>query len=278
MLLGRLDFQGQPGMCVQGHNAWYPLLGGDGQALDLMAVINLGDELAATVKRALTGAPIGAPHWLPAVPAGSKIICVGTNYRRHLEEVGLPLPQEPVLFSKFSNALAAHGEAIQLPAVAHQCDYEAELALIIGRGGKHIAQRDALNHVFAITCANDLSARDLQFRSSQWLLGKTPDGFCPLGPAMRTLDGIDPDNLTIRLTLNGQPRQQANTGKMIFGCAQLIHYIAQTITLSPGDVILTGTPEGVIQGYPEDRRRWLQPGDEMEVMIEGLPPLRNIIA
>ena len=146
MLLGRLDLQGQPGMCVQGHDAWYPLLGRDDQPLDLMAVINLGDELAATVKRALTGAPIGAPHWLPAVPAGSKIICVGTNYRRHLEEVGLPLPQEPVLFSKFSNALAAHGEAIQLPAVAHQCDYEAELALIIGRGGKHIAQRDALKY------------------------------------------------------------------------------------------------------------------------------------
>lgn len=278
MLLGRLDIAGKPALCVEGNGRWYPLRGADGRCMDLPAVIALGPTLTDAARRALANTPVEDIRWLPAVPPGGKIICVGTNYKKHLEEVGLPLPREPVLFSKFSNALAAHGQTIHLPAIARQCDYEAELALVIGAGGRDIARQDALAHVFAITCANDLSARDLQFRSSQWLLGKTPDGFCPIGPALRVMDGVDPDSLAIGLRLNGQPRQQATTADMIFDCAQLIAYISQVITLEAGDVILTGTPEGVIQGYPEDRRRWLQAGDTVEVTIQGLPALRNTIA
>jgi 2-keto-4-pentenoate hydratase/2-oxohepta-3-ene-1,7-dioic acid hydratase in catechol pathway len=148
---------------------------------------------------------------------------------------------------------------------------------VIGRRGKGIAREDALSHVFGYTCGNDLSARDLQFLTSQWLIGKTADGFAPAGPHIRQLDGVDPDNLRILLRLNGETRQQASTADMIFDCAALISYISRTITLMPGDLIFTGTPEGVIQGYPEGERRWLKDGDVVEVEIEGLPPLRNTL-
>jgi 2-keto-4-pentenoate hydratase/2-oxohepta-3-ene-1,7-dioic acid hydratase in catechol pathway len=205
------------------------------------------------------------------------LICVGTNYKKHLLEIGLPFPKYPVLFSKFDNALVAHEEVVELPPNASNFDYEAELVLVIGRQGKGITAQDAFNYIFGITCGNDLSARELQFQSSQWLLGKTPDGFGPVGPHIRTLEGIDPDSLGISLRLNGEVRQQASTADMIFGCAELISFISQAITLMPGDVIFTGTPEGVIQGHPENERVWLKAGDVVEVEIEGLAPLRNTL-
>lgn len=195
---------------------------------------------------------------MPCLQNPGKIICVGTNYRRHAREVGLPIPEYPLLFSKFNSSLSAHGQAVAIPYGALQVDYEAELAFVIGKTARHVAREDALHHVFGYCNANDLSARDWQMRTGQWLLGKTCDGFCPLGPYLVTADEIaDPNALGIRTFVNDELRQNSNTQDMIFHCDELISYISRHMTLSPGDVVLTGTPEGVILGYPEERRVWL---------------------
>ncbi|MEP7288275.1 MAG: fumarylacetoacetate hydrolase family protein [Chloroflexota bacterium] len=213
----------------------------------------------------------------PCVPAPGKIICVGLNYRRHAAETGAEEPTSPVLFSKFSNALAAPNEAIPVPATAKNVDYEAELAVVIGRKAQNVAESDALNYVFGYCNADDISARDLQRRTSQWLLGKTLDKFLPLGPYLVTADTIpDPQKLTVRCTVNGEQRQNSSTGDMIFTVAQVISYISQHFTLEPGDVISTGTPEGVIAGMKE--KVWLKAGDKIMVEVEGLGQLTNVIA
>lgn len=212
----------------------------------------------------------------PAVPSPQKLICVGLNYRRHADEVKMARPTTPVLFGKFANALAAAGEEIPLPKGAEQFDYEGELTIVMGRRAREVSEADALDYVFGYTVGNDLSARDLQFRTTQWLLGKTPDKFCPIGPHLVTRDEVpDPDNLAIRTLVNGEIRQNSNTEDMIFSCARIIAYASQYMTLEPGDVILTGTPEGVITGYPEERRVWLKAGDEVVVEVEGVGRLAN---
>lgn len=277
MQYARLEVSGQRGLYVFEEDSYYAIRDEQGGPIDLPAAMAAGAQLEVWAKTALREQAAQGYHFLPAVPKGGKLICVGTNYKKHLLEIGLPFPQNPVLFSKFDNALAAHEEAIELPLNARQFDYEAELVLVIGRQGKGIVPEEALSYIFGITCGNDLSARDLQFQTSQWLLGKTPDGFAPVGPHIRTLEGIDPDNLGIGLRLNGEVRQQASTRDMIFGCAALISHISQAITLMPGDLIFTGTPEGVIQGHPENERVWLKAGDVVEVEIEGLTPLRNTL-
>lgn len=225
----------------------------------------------------------GAGEWIldestisyaPCVPAGGKIICVGLNYRQHAAESGLAVPQTPVLFSKFNNALAACREEIPLGSNAEQYDYEAELVVVIGVRGKHIPQEKALNHVLGYCCGNDLSARDLQTRTSQWLLGKTPDKFMPVGPYLVTADEAgDPGKKFIRCWLNGELRQNSNTSDMVFSVPELVSYISQYMTLEPGDIISTGTPQGVILGLPE--KVWLKPGDEVVVEVEGLGRLVN---
>ena len=277
MQYARLEVRGQAGLYAFEGGRYCAVLDGRGASVDLPEAIAAGAQLAEWTRAALLGRAVRQYRFLPAVPRGGKLICVGTNYKKHLLEIGQPFPRCPVIFSKFDSALAAHGESIRLPANARHFDYEAELVLVIGRQGKGIAREEALSHVFGITCGNDLSARDLQFQTSQWLFGKTPDGFGPVGPHIRTLEGIDPDKLGITLRLNGVIRQQGSTGDMIFACAELISFISQAITLMPGDVIFTGTPEGVIQGYPETERVWLKPGDALEVEIEGLMPLRNTL-
>ncbi len=277
MQYARLEADGQSGLYVFEEGRYYAVRDDRGAPVDLREAMAAGPRLKAWAGEALRGKAAQGFRFLPAVPAGGKLICVGTNYKKHLLEIGQPFPRYPVLFSKFDNALAAHGEAIELPSNAREFDYEAELVLVIGRQGKRIAAEEALDHVFGLTCGNDLSARDLQFQTSQWLFGKTPDGFGPLGPHIRTLEGIDPDKLGISLRLNWEVRQQGSTGDMIFGCAQLISFISQAVTLMPGDVIFTGTPEGVIQGYPQAERVWLKAGDVIEVEIEGLPPLRSTL-
>ncbi|GGJ02135.1 2-keto-4-pentenoate hydratase [Alicyclobacillus cellulosilyticus] len=215
----------------------------------------------------------------PCVPAPGKILCVGLNYRRHAAESNMPVPETPVLFPKYANALAAHGETIYAPLSAQKLDYEAELCIVIGRRAKHLSREEALYAVFGYCNANDLSARDLQFRTSQWLLGKTCDGFCPIGPYLVTADEVpDPNALSIRCFVNGELRQDSNTADMVFSCAELVHYVSQYMTLEPGDLILTGTPEGVILGYPPERQRWLDAGDEVTVEIEGLGRLTNRLA
>jgi 2-keto-4-pentenoate hydratase/2-oxohepta-3-ene-1,7-dioic acid hydratase in catechol pathway len=210
----------------------------------------------------------------PAVPNPGKIVCVGLNYRKHAEETGAAIPSTPVLFSKFLNTVAAPDEDVPLTDAATQYDYEVELAVVMGDTAKNVSAADALNSVFGYATANDLSARDLQTRTSQWLLGKTMDKFMPIGPYLVTADEVpDPQKLAIRTWLNGELRQDSNTDDMIFPVAEIISYISRHFTLEPGDVIITGTPEGVILGMAE--KRWMVPGDVVEVEVEGLGKLRN---
>ena len=214
--------------------------------------------------------------YVPCVPAPGKILCVGLNYRKHAEETGASIPESPVVFGKFSNALSAHSQDILIPETSTMVDYEAELAIVIGQKTRSISTEDALSAVFGYCTANDVSARDLQKRTSQWLLGKTCDGFCPLGPCLVTADEVpNPDALAIRSTVNGQQRQSSNTKDMIFSCAEIISYISQHMTLEPGDVILTGTPEGVVFGMPPEKQVYLADGDVVTVEVEGLGELRN---
>jgi 2-keto-4-pentenoate hydratase/2-oxohepta-3-ene-1,7-dioic acid hydratase in catechol pathway len=238
--------------------------------------------LADLVTRAETADGSGSP-WLvdeasltlgPSVPKPGKIVCVGLNYRKHAEETGAAIPTSPVLFSKFLNTIAAPEEDVPLTDAATQYDYEVELAVVMGETAKNVSAADALNAVFGYATANDLSARDLQNRTSQWLLGKTMDKFMPIGPYLVTADEVrDPQKLAIRTWLNGELRQDSNTDDMIFPVAELIAYISRHFTLDPGDVIITGTPEGVILGMAE--KQWMAPGDVVEVEVEGLGKLRN---
>ncbi len=214
-------------------------------------------------------------HFGPAVPHPPKIICVGLNYRQHAAEVKLAIPKVPPLFSKFHNAICAHGDSIVPPPDAQQLDYEGELTMVIGRTCKNVSRDEALQYVFGYCCANDFSARELQFATSQWLLGKTPDGFCPLGPYLVTADAVgNPQELALQTTVDGEVRQNLGTWDMIFPCDELISYISRYITLEPGDLILTGTPQGVALGYP-DPKPWVRRGQTMTVNIDKLGSLTN---
>lgn len=217
-------------------------------------------------------------RFLPAVLHPGKLVCIGLNYKKHAEETNMPLPKQPVVFSKFSDSAAAHGDIIPYPSETKQLDYEAELAIVIGSTASNVSEEEALDYVFGYCCANDLSARDLQMTSGQWLLGKTGDGFAPIGPYIATADEIsDPDALRISARINGKTVQDSNTSDMIFSCREIIAYISKHFTLRPGDVILTGTPEGVVFGQPETARVWLKTGDEVTISIEGLGELTNTI-
>ncbi len=218
-------------------------------------------------------------QFAPSVCRGRKIICVGLNYLKHVNESRLELPKSPLLFSKFDNTLAAHGEAVARPETTEKLDYEAEVAVVIGKQARNVSETDAFNYVLGYTLANDLSARDLQFATSQWLLGKSCDGFCPIGPALVTKDEVpDINNIRLRCIVNGEVRQDASTAQMMFSFATLIHYISSHFTLEPGDVILSGTPEGVILGMPEGQQNWLRAGDEVIVEAEHLGRLKTTIA
>jgi 2-keto-4-pentenoate hydratase/2-oxohepta-3-ene-1,7-dioic acid hydratase in catechol pathway len=215
-------------------------------------------------------------EWGPAVTEPQKIICVGLNYRRHADETKSPYPETPILFNKFSNTLTGHKKDIAVPKVTKKLDYEVELAVIIGKNAKYVSKESALEYVFGYATANDLSARDLQMRTQQWLLGKSCDNFSPIGPYLVTADEVgDPQNLILRTIVNNEIRQESNTSDMIFSCAEIVSYISQHMTLVPGDIILTGTPEGVVLGFPEDQQVYLQPGDNVTVEIEKLGALSN---
>jgi 2-keto-4-pentenoate hydratase/2-oxohepta-3-ene-1,7-dioic acid hydratase in catechol pathway len=205
----------------------------------------------------------------PCVGTPEKLICIGLNYKRHARETGMAVPETPVLFSKFNNTLAATGESIPLPDNAVQYDYEVELGVVIGKDARYVGVDEALDYVFGYFTVNDMSVRDLQFRTSQWLLGKTPNKFFPTAPYLVTADEVtDPQNLGLYCWVNGELRQNSNTSDMIFSVAESISYISQYMTLKPGDVISTGTPEGVVMGMQE--KNWLKPGDEVVVEVEGL--------
>lgn len=212
----------------------------------------------------------------PCVLRPGKLICVGLNYRRHAEETDSPIPSYPILFNKFDNALSAHGRDVRLPKTSSKTDYEAELGIVIGRETFDVSPEEALDYVGGYCNVNDVSARDLQLRTSQWLLGKSLDGFCPIGPYLVTSDAVpDPNGLGIRCSVNGELRQNSNTSDMIFDCAAIVSYISRHMTLRPGDLIMTGTPEGVVLGYPEERQVYLKPGDIVTVEIDGLGVLTN---
>jgi 2-keto-4-pentenoate hydratase/2-oxohepta-3-ene-1,7-dioic acid hydratase in catechol pathway len=212
----------------------------------------------------------------PVVTRPEKIVCIGLNYRKHAQEIGAPIPKQPVLFSKFNNTLNHHGGTIQLPtAVARKFDYEVELVIVMGRTARNVSEADALSHVAGYCTGNDFTARDLQLETGgQWIAGKTPDQFAPLGPWLVTADQIDPDNLAIELRVNGEKRQSSSTSDLIFNTRQVISYVSRILTLRPGDLIFTGTPEGVIQGKPEASRVWLKPGDKIACSLEKLGELR----
>lgn len=212
----------------------------------------------------------------PCVTHPNKIICVGLNYRKHAEETHAPIPEYPILFNKFNNTLTGHGSQVTLPKVSSKVDYEAELVIVIGQTAKDVSKEDALSYVYGYCNVNDLSARDLQLRTPQWLLGKSCDGFSPLGPYLVTADEVgNPNDLKVQCFVNGEERQNSNTSDMIFHCDEIVSYISQHMTLVPGDIILTGTPEGVVLGYPKEKQVYLADGDEVTIEIEKLGRLTN---
>ena len=213
-------------------------------------------------------------YWFAPVPRPGKIICIGLNYRDHAAESNMAIPEKPVMFSKFSNCVIAPGEPVIVPSTSQQVDYEAELAVVIGRRAKHVSADTAYDFVLGYTAFNDVSARDFQFADGQWQRGKSCDTFAPMGQTIVATDTIkDPHKLSIKLVLNGQTMQDSNTDQLIFGVPALIEFITQSITLEPGDVIATGTPPGV--GFARKPPVFLKPGDRMEVLIEGMGGLGN---
>src|SRR5699024_5985720 len=249
----------------------------------MQGLIEAGEEGKQTVESIIEKAKGNTALFLneenvtygPAAGSPEKIICVGLNYMPHIEESKMEIPTTPVLFSKFNNALAGHQQDVALPDVAKEYDYEAELVIVIGKAADNVSEEDALEHVYGYSVGNDLSARDLQMLTGQWLVGKTLNHFAPIGPHLVTADEVDSSNLAISCNVNGEERQSSNTKNMIFTIPILISYISKHMTLQPGDVIFTGTPEGVILGYPEEEQVWLKSGDEVEVMIENVGVLKN---
>lgn len=221
-----------------------------------------------------SGLPLEKVTLLAPIARPPKLICVGLNYRDHAAESNLEVPSTPTIFSKFTNTITGPGAPIVLPRNSTRPDYEAELAVVIGKGGRHVPKEYWHRHVYGYMCLNDVSARDFQMATSQWLLGKTFDTFAPTGPWITTADEIaDPHALGISLEIDGEVLQSSNTGEMIFHIPELIAYLSSVFTLEAGDIITTGTPAGV--GSARKPPRWLRPGDEVVVKIDGLGELRN---
>ena len=218
---------------------------------------------------ALTDVTLKAP-----IPRPGKIICIGQNYLEHAKESNAGASAVPIIFAKFANTVIAHGEPIVLPNAVQKPDYEGELGVVIGKRGRNIPEAEALAYVAGYLPLNDVSARDWQTRTSQWVLGKTPDTFCPMGPALVTADEIpDVQNLRLRTIIGDEVLQNGHTSQMIFSVAHLIWDMSRVMTLEPGDVIATGTPSGV--GMARTPPRWLRPGDVVRIEIEGVGTLEN---
>ena len=264
--------------------------GGGAKYIDLNAVdarvprsmrelLSTGDGLALAAAALEKGAAAGRfveGDLLPPVPDPGKVICVGLNYKDHAAETNAPVPDKPVIFGKFGSAIAGPGAAVPLPAASDEVDYEAELVAVIGRAGKAIAEADASNHVAGYMNGHDVSARDWQTGdpAGQWLLGKTPDAFAPVGPWLVTPEEAgDPHAMDVKLTLNGEVMQSANTRDFLFTLPQIIAYVSRVVTLAPGDVIFTGTPPGV--GAARTPPVFLRDGDETVVECGNLGKLAN---
>jgi len=245
--------------------------------LDFLAAGERARELAVEV---LQEAPASAMHEREAVTLKAvltnpgKIICIGLNYRDHAAETHQSIPEVPMVFAKYNNTLVGSGEPILLPRVTQRVDYEAELAVIIGKRGRSIAEAEAMDYVAGYSIFNDISARDYQMRTSQWTIGKTFDTFGPFGPALVTADEIaDPHALALRLSIDGEVLQDSNTRELIFSIPRLIAYLSSVMTLEPGDVIATGTPAGV--GFTRRPPRFLRSGETVRVEIEGIGVLEK---
>ncbi|SFA81782.1 2-keto-4-pentenoate hydratase/2-oxohepta-3-ene-1,7-dioic acid hydratase (catechol pathway) [Cohnella sp. OV330] len=203
-----------------------------------------------------------------------KIVCIGLNYHDHVIESNMQVPKVPVLFPKYNNCLTGHEDEVAIPAEVKQCDYEVELAVVIGKTAKRVPLESAMDYVFGYTVLNDVSARDIQLNEPQWTRGKAIDGFAPTGPWIVTADEIaDPGKLGISLKLNGATMQDSNTKELIFDIPYLVSFLSNTMTLRPGDIISTGTPPGV--GMGKKPQVWLKPGDVVEATVEGIGTLRN---
>jgi acylpyruvate hydrolase len=273
--LGRDPFAG-----VRGHGA---------DLAQLLAMPDLDGVLRATLtgvdaERMSTGLPLhgegdrrmGAILCAP-IPSPGKILGVGLNYASHADEASRELPEYPMLFAKFSNTVSGPFDAIPIPRVSHRIDYEGELAVVIGRRGRYVPEDDAMQIVAGYMVANDVSARDYQVRTREMLSGKTFDGFAPMGPWLVTRDELpDLTSLRLRTWVNGDLRQSATLGEMLFSVPRLVAYASDIMTLEPGDVILTGTPAGI--GATMEPRRWLRPGDDVRIEIDGIGAIHNRVA
>ena len=248
-----------------------------GFASDMDSVIRHGvcDELLKIAEDA--SLPVVAePEYLNVVNAPGKLVCVGLNYVDHAKGCDMKIPEYPILFSKFANALVPHESKVLLPDWEVSYDYEAELVIVMGKSAWNVSEEEAMDCVFGYTCGNDFSCRDPQMRSGQWLIGKTMPGFGPCGPVIVTADSYDlSSGKQVRSYVNGELRQDGNTDQMLFNCAKIISYASRYIGLEPGDLIYTGTPSGVALEKREDKRRWLEKGDKVDVVIEGIGTLTN---
>ena len=236
------------------------------------------EDLRATFGNTGTPAhPRGAVKLLAPIPDPDKIVCIGLNYAKHAAEGGMEAPSAPTIFGKYRNALAAAGATVRLPANSRKVDYEAEVAFVVGRRASAVAEADALDHIAGYTLLNDLSARDLQFATPQWMSGKVFDGSAPCGPALVTPDEAGPaDAIEISLTLNGEQMQGASTADLIFSVPKLLSHLSELMTLEPGDIVSTGTPDGV--GSVREPRVWLADGDEIVIESPTLGRLQTRIA
>ncbi len=247
---------------------------------DMISFLQAGRSALSLAEKALaeaapeSGVGLAAVKLLAPVPQPGKIICIGQNYLEHAKESGASRAAHPIIFSKYNNAVIGPGDSIIIPTVVAKPDYEGELAVVIGRRGRNIPEAEALSYVGGYMVLNDVSARDWQNRTSQWVIGKTCDTFCPMGPALVTADEIlDPQDLHVRTSINGEEMQNGYTGDMIFPVAVLIADMSQVMTLEPGDVIATGTPPGV--GFARVPPRWLRPGDVVRIEVEKVGALEN---
>lgn len=247
---------------------------------DMIRVLTRGAEARAWIDNwvsrpdAGATAPLDSVKLLAPIPRPPKLICVGLNYRDHAIESKMEIPKVPTIFNKFPNTVIGASEPIILPKNSTQPDYEAEFAFVIGKGGRHIPAERWREHVFGYTIVNDVSARDFQMVTSQWLMGKTFDTFAPMGPVLVSGDEIaDPHSLDISLSINGEVLQHSNTRELIFKIPDLVAYLSSVVTLEPGDVVSTGTPSGV--GFARKPPRFLKPGDDVVVTVEGIGELRN---
>ncbi|MFD2612464.1 fumarylacetoacetate hydrolase family protein [Paenibacillus gansuensis] len=246
--------------------------------IDLITRLERSEEkrsrLEANIQEKRTIHNLSDIQLLPPLMNPEKIICIGLNYHDHVKESNMQVPKVPVLFPKYNNCLIGHTDTVIIPSDVKQCDYEVELAFIIGKTAKFVNVEEAMDYVFGYTILNDVSARDIQLSEPQWTRGKAIDTFAPTGPWIVTADEIpDPHNLDISLVLNGKTMQKSNTGELIFNIPYIISFLSQTMTLQPGDMIITGTPPGV--GMGQKPQVWLKEGDVTEAHISGIGVLTN---